>query len=151
ALTFFLNDTNTPVLTMQDSGFGSGMLGVRDYCGDANQSLSGFANMSAVESASTVTNSPPPPGLLHRWSFNVDGSDSVGGANAALAGSTSISGGALQLPGGGTFANYASVNITNTLNSNTSLTVETWFTISQLQSWSKVWMFGNNNAGGEPL
>jgi glucose/arabinose dehydrogenase len=86
--------------------------------------------------------------LKHRWSFT-DLTDAVGGANATLVGSAALGGGSLQLPGGGTFANYASVNIANTLATNSSISVETWVTMNALQNWSKAWMFGQN-AGGEP-
>jgi glucose/arabinose dehydrogenase len=86
--------------------------------------------------------------LKHRWSFS-DITDSIGGANATLVGSASLSGGSLQLPGGGTFANYASINISNTLANNSSISVEAWVTLNALQNWSKVWMFGQDG-GGEP-
>lgn len=87
--------------------------------------------------------------LKHRWSFN-DLSDSISGSNATLVGGAALGGGQLQLPGGGTFANYASINISNTLAVNSSISVENWVTLNALQNWSKVWMFGQNNAGGEP-
>ena len=86
--------------------------------------------------------------LLHQWQFN-DGTDSVGGASATLVGTASYAGSSLQLPGTAVFANYASVDISSTLNSNASLSVESWFTLSQLNTWSKVWMFGQNT-GGQP-
>ena len=92
----------------------------------------------------------PGPTLLHRWSFNGDTTDSISGSNATLNGTASIANNQLQLPGGGPFANFASVNIASTVNSNASLTVEEWFTINTLTTWSKTWMFGNNDAGGEP-
>jgi hypothetical protein len=87
--------------------------------------------------------------LKHRWSFN-DLSDSISGSNATLVGAAALGGGSLQLPGGGTFANYASINVSNTLAINSSISVESWVTLNALQNWSKVWMFGQNNAGGEP-
>jgi Concanavalin A-like lectin/glucanases superfamily/PEP-CTERM motif len=86
--------------------------------------------------------------ILHQWKFN-DDTDSVGGASITLAGTASFAGSSLQLPGGGPFANYGSVNIAASLNSSSSLSVESWFTMSALQDWSKVWMFGQNT-GGQP-
>src|SRR5436190_18137104 len=56
--------------------------------------------------------------LLHHWSFNTDGTDSIGGATAAVQGAATISGGMLNLPGGGTFVNYASVDLGNTISNN---------------------------------
>jgi hypothetical protein len=145
SLKFFVTDTNTPVLTMQDSTFASGMLGVRDYCGDPNQSWSGFANLSAVESAGTVSNSPLPV-LLHRWSFSGDGTDSIAGSNATLQGTATISSDSLVLNGSGHLTSYATVNVASDFANNASLTFETWMTVSNLASWAKVWMFGASTA-----
>ncbi|HWD92599.1 MAG TPA: PA14 domain-containing protein [Verrucomicrobiae bacterium] len=54
----FVNDMNQPVLDLQDSTFAGGMIGVRDYCTDGNQSLSSFANLTASEFASTTAEVP---------------------------------------------------------------------------------------------
>ena len=45
----FVSDTNQPVLDLQDSTFTTGMIGVRDYCSDGNQSISSFSNLTARE------------------------------------------------------------------------------------------------------
>ena len=74
--------------------------------------------------------------LIHHWSFNTDGADSVGGATATVQGAATITGGMLNLPGGGTFANYASVDIGNTLSNNPTLSVECWYTQNLPQNWS---------------
>ncbi len=101
--------------------------------------------------AAVVTfGSAPAATLSHQWNFN-NGTDNIGGANVTLVGGANYSGGSLVLPGGGTFANYGSVNIAPTLNSTTSLTVEAWFTINALSDWSKVWMFGQDTAGQPSL
>jgi uncharacterized repeat protein (TIGR03806 family) len=92
----------------------------------------------------------PGPMLLHRWSFNGDANDSAGGANATLVGTASVANNQLHLPGGGPFANYASVNIGSTLSTNPSLTVETWLTINTLTTWSKTWIFGYDDPAGQP-
>jgi len=92
----------------------------------------------------------PGPMLLHRWSFNGDANDSAGGANATLVGTASVTNNQLQLPGGGPFANYASVNVGSTLSTNPSLTVETWLTINTLTTWSKTWIFGYDDPAGQP-
>jgi MYXO-CTERM domain-containing protein len=86
--------------------------------------------------------------ILHRWSFDT-AADSVGGANLTLVGTAGLTGGQLVLPGGGGVrANYASVPISGTLSSLQSMTVESWFTLTGLTNWSKLWMFGT--AGAEP-
>ena len=88
--------------------------------------------------------------LTHRWSFT-DASDSVGTASVSLAGAATISGGALNVPGGGGAADYGSVNISSDYTNYISTTIECWFTTTTIQDWSKVWMFGNGgvnaNAG----
>jgi hypothetical protein len=145
SLKFFVTDTNTPVLSIVDNTFATGMLGVRDYCADPNQSLSSFANLVAVESASAATN-PPPPGLLHRWSFNGDGTDSIAGSNATLQGTATITSNSLVLHGTGHLTSYATINIASDFASHPSLTFESWMTVSNLASWAKVWMFGSSTA-----
>jgi hypothetical protein len=88
--------------------------------------------------------------MLHHWDFNTDGTDSISGSNVTLVGTATISGGSLNLPGGGVFANYGYVNLANTLLGNPTLSVECWYTQNALTTWSKVWMFGFDNPGGEP-
>ncbi len=89
--------------------------------------------------------------LLHHWDFNTDGSDSVGGATVTLVGAATISGGSLNIPGGGVFLDYGSVNISNTLTTNATLTVECWYTQNAGVNWSKVWMFGFDAAADPQL
>ncbi len=48
-LRIFVTNTNQPVLDLRDSTFASGMLGVRDYCSDGNQSLSSYTHLVASE------------------------------------------------------------------------------------------------------
>ncbi len=45
----FVTDTNNPVLDLQDGTFTGGMIGVRDYCTDGNQSFSSYSNLVATE------------------------------------------------------------------------------------------------------
>lgn len=54
----FINDTNTPLVDLYDNHFSGGMLGVRDYCADGNQSYSSYANLTASEFATTTTEIP---------------------------------------------------------------------------------------------
>jgi uncharacterized protein YjdB len=108
-----------------------------------------LAHVSAGAAMLSLLPSADAQSMLHRWSFSGNGNDSIGGAPVTLVGTATIDASSLQLPGGGPFANYGSLNITNTLNTNASLTVESWFTINALQDWSKVWMFGKDS-GGEP-
>src|SRR5262245_18890396 len=88
--------------------------------------------------------------ILHHWDFNADGTDSISGSNVTLVGAATISGGALNIPGGATFVDYGSVNLAATLANNPTLTVECWYTQNTLTAWSKVWMFGFDTAAAEP-
>jgi hypothetical protein len=88
--------------------------------------------------------------MLHHWDFNTDGTDSISGSNVTLVGAATISGGALNIPGGATFVDYGSVNLAATLANNPTLTVECWYTQNALTAWSKVWMFGFDTGAGEP-
>ena len=88
--------------------------------------------------------------MLHHWDFNTDGTDSISGSNVTLVGAATISGGSLNIPGGAVFVDYGSVNLATTLNNNPTLTIECWYTQNALVNWSKVWMFGFDNAPGEP-
>jgi len=88
--------------------------------------------------------------MLHHWDFNTDGTDSISGSNVTLVGAATISSGALNIPGGATFVDYGSVNLGPTLANNATLTIECWYTQNALSDWSKVWMFGFDNPGGEP-
>ena len=45
----YVADTSQPVLDLRDGTFARGMIGVRDYCTDGNQSLSSFANLAVAE------------------------------------------------------------------------------------------------------
>lgn len=87
--------------------------------------------------------------MLHHWDFNST-NDSISGANVTLVGSATITNGSLNIPGGGVFVDYGSVNLANTLTTNATLTVECWYTQNALVNWSKVWMFGFDTANNEP-
>ena len=88
--------------------------------------------------------------MLHHWDFNTDGTDSISGSNVTLVGAATISGGALNIPGGATFVDYGSANLAGTLANNPTLTVECWYTQTAMTAWSKVWMFGTDTGAGEP-
>lgn len=152
----FADFTNSPSVNVTSNGtaFSSsnpGVVsvsssGVLSAVGAGTTTVTAFYGGLEDSELITVTGAPV---LAHRWSFN-DGTDSAGGANATLVGSASYSGGKLQIPGGAARVNAATVNITNTLGVNQSITIEGWFTMNSLQNWAKVWMFGTPNAGTQP-
>ena len=51
----FVANTSLPVLDLHDSNFASGMLGVRNFCVDGNQSLSSFTHLVAREFSQSST------------------------------------------------------------------------------------------------
>jgi hypothetical protein len=50
-LRIFVGDTPLPVVDVQDHHFAHGMIGVRDYCNDGNQSFSSYTRLAATEDA----------------------------------------------------------------------------------------------------
>jgi hypothetical protein len=115
----------------------------------------GAATVSASYNNQTnnITISISEPQLVHRYSFASDASDSVGNAHGRLVGSATISGGAVQLPGGTSSSDpsVSYVDLPNNLVSGlTAITVEAWVTDNGSGNWSRVWDFGNS-AGGEDV
>lgn len=94
------------------------------------------------------TGATPPVSLAHRYSFDRDLSDSAGGADLSLVGGASVSGGALQLPGGPSRTNHAAAQggaltgLEDTIQHAVAVSVEGWFTQDAAQNWSKVFMAG---------
>ena len=114
----------------------------------------GSATVSATVAGHTGTSGSvtvSPMGLIHRYSFVSDASDSVGGANATVVPATTgtnvtINHG-LMLPGGGGpgYSGYVALPpgiLTNT----TSLTLETWVTQNNGNTWAQIWNFNNGQS-----
>jgi hypothetical protein len=81
-------------------------------------------------------------GIIHRYSFTTDASDSVGGANGILEGGATVSGGQLFL--NGTSA-YVELPIGNTIASLQDATFETWVTWRAPGSvYSRIFDFGQD-------
>jgi hypothetical protein len=53
-LKVFVDGANQPVMDISDDHFSSGMIGVRDYCTDHDQSYSGYSNLMATESRASA-------------------------------------------------------------------------------------------------
>ncbi len=88
--------------------------------------------------------------LAHRWSFNGGSlADSVGGADAALAGSAYLTSGAVRLCGDGW--NTSCVNLGTVKNllpmDGRGATVEMWVTPLSYRQWARVFDFGASNKG----
>ncbi len=88
--------------------------------------------------------------VSHRYSFNVPGQaeDSVGTADLILTGAAAVTGGVLDLPGGGTRANNASAigasltELAGTINGSDTITMEAWFSLDTSSNWNKLMMLG---------
>jgi hypothetical protein len=48
-LQIFVDGSHEPAIEVSDSHFSSGMLGIRDYCPDSDESISSYSNLSASE------------------------------------------------------------------------------------------------------
>jgi MYXO-CTERM domain-containing protein len=92
--------------------------------------------------------------ISHRWSFDTDTTDSVGGNTGVLVGGATVGSGALQLTGLGVNRDANHMGFTSPVdiggNFGTSgVTIETWYTDSGTGTWGKLFQFGNNVAGQE--
>src|ERR1041385_8104524 len=84
-----------------------------------------------------------PPGLQHRYSFSANGNDSVGTAHGSLFGGANVGGGALVLPGAGSYLDLPN----NLLTGYTAVSIEVWMTDSGSSPWARIWDFGNSSGG----
>lgn len=87
--------------------------------------------------------------VTHRYTFNTDASDSVGGANGTLVNSATVSGGQLQLNNPG-FSGPSSARgylalPPSILPSSGSVTIEQWFTFTGSGFYTEAYTFSDNN------
>ncbi len=85
-------------------------------------------------------------GLVHRWSFNGDLTDSVGGQTATAVGSVTTDGGQYRLAGGSNGSSYISLG-SNILPVDTgATTIEIWATRNQVRYWARILDIGSSTA-----
>jgi hypothetical protein len=106
----------------------------------------GTANISATFNGTTaaalLTVSAAAPVLAHRYSFDSDATDSVGGANGVNAGATIFTGGTALMDG--TANSYITLP-GHLLDGLKEVTLETWLTYSNANVGNaRVWDFGNS-------
>ena len=92
--------------------------------------------------------------LSHRYSFDADTTDSVGGNTGILEGGATISSGQLTLTDLGFSIDANRMTFTNPVDIGgnfgaTGVTIETWYTDTGTGTWGKLFQFGNNAAGQE--
>lgn len=85
-----------------------------------------------------------PDGLVHRWSFNGDLTDSVGGQTASKVGSVTSTGTQYRLAGGSRGTSYISLGSDVLVSSANSATIEIWATRNAVQKWARIFDFGND-------
>jgi len=92
--------------------------------------------------------------LAHRWSFDLDPTDSVGGNTGILEGGATITPGQLTLTGLGSSVDANRMTFTSPIDIGTNfgptgVTIETWYTDTGTGTWGKLFQFGNNAVGEE--
>ena len=88
--------------------------------------------------------------LLHRWSFNGDVRDSVGGTSGTLVGATSwnddTNPGAIDLPGGTYGTSCVNLGTGLLPTDGSAITIEIWGTVHAGQNYSRVFSIGTGRA-----
>ena len=85
--------------------------------------------------------------LTHRWSFNGDYSDSVGGADAVKCGTyVSLYGGRVHMGYGDCTHGTGYVDLGTNMLDTTAATIEIWARHDGVESWSRVFDYGADNA-----
>ena len=85
--------------------------------------------------------------LTHRWSFNGDYSDSVGGADAAKCGTyVSLYGGRVHMGYGACSHGTGYVDLGTNMLDTTAATIEIWARHDGVESWSRIFDYGADDA-----
>ncbi len=94
----------------------------------------------------TVTVVRPPPAMLaHRYSFNGNTLDSIGGANGTNVGNAIVNSTNLVLDGSvGTYLNLPG----GLVSSNQAVTIECWATFGTVAGWARLFDFGSTTGFG---
>ncbi len=123
--------------------------------GSLTQAGTGITTLSGSNSYSGATNivagtlrmgaNSTPPGILtHRWSFNGNLDDSVGGSTATAVGTASVGVNQVTLPGGPNGTSYVTLGSKLLPTSNAPLTIEIWATQMSVQNWARIFEFGSS-------
>ena len=90
--------------------------------------------------------------LSHRWSFNGDYSDSVGGADAVKCGTyVSLYGGRVHMGYGACSHGTGYVDLGTNMLDTTTATIEIWARHDGVESWSRVFDYGADTANNARL
>ena len=104
-----------------------------------------IAALAAVAVAAGAT--LPAAELAHRWSFNGDYSDSVGGADAVKCGTyVSLYGGRVHMGYGACSHGTGYVDLGTNMLDTTAATIEIWARHDGVKSWSRIFDYGADSA-----
>ena len=84
--------------------------------------------------------------LVHRWSFNGDLQDSVGGGSATAVGKVTFADGCARLSGGTFGTSYLNLGKDVLPKNGQAVTLEIWATQRAVQDWSRIFDFGKGSA-----
>jgi hypothetical protein len=104
------------------------------------------ATLMALTTA--LTASAAVPKLAHRWSFNGDYADSIGGTTATMIGSAvgfNEGNTAVVMSGAGYGAGSLNLGVDMLPTDVPEVTVEMWFTHNGIKNWARLFDFGQNN------
>ncbi|MEY4916256.1 MAG: hypothetical protein RL616_169 [Verrucomicrobiota bacterium] len=85
----------------------------------------------------------PSATLTHRYPFDTNATDTIGGANGQLVGGAAISGGAVVLNGSTAYVNLPN----NIITGYNAVTIELWVTDTGSGNWARIFDFGNSTGG----
>ena len=114
--------------------------GVVDTCG----------NSVTVNQPLTASSAASKANLVHRWSFNGDARDSIGGTSAAISGSASLEAkpGSVAIPGGAHGTSTVDLGSGLIPTGSEGFTVEVWGTLVEESAWAMCFEIGSRGSGG---
>ncbi|MBR0067220.1 MAG: hypothetical protein IJQ00_06460 [Kiritimatiellae bacterium] len=104
--------------------------------------------VALLATASTTFTASAAPELVHRWSFNGDYNDSIGGTTATMIGSAvgfNDGNTAVVMSGAGNGAGSLNLGVNMLPTDVPEVTVEMWFTHNGIKNWARLFDFGQNN------
>ena len=117
---------------------------IRFNLGTQDNKGSGFTEFEAIGVASAGVSSQD--ALVHRWSFNGDLTDSVGGQTATAVGNVTTDGSQYRLAGGSNGSSYISLGSNILPVDAGATTIEIWATRNQIRNWARILDIGSSTA-----
>ena len=104
--------------------------------------------LAAFVTGAAITSAMAAPELVHRWSFNGDYADSIGGTAATMIGSAvgfNDGNTAVVMSGAGNSTGSLNLGVDMLPTDVPEVTVEMWFTHNGIKNWARLFDFGQNN------